>query len=86
LGYAFNHALEANANEILCVSCHEDQEFCTSCHAAEGVVPKNHSRADWVRVVGGGGHAEEAQFNMEGCVACHDAGSEDPLCVRCHER
>lgn len=83
LGYVFNHALEARANEILCITCHEDQSYCTSCHIAEGVVPQNHSRSDWRF---GGAHGEEALFNMESCVACHDAGTDDPSCVGsgCH--
>jgi cytochrome c551/c552 len=51
------------------------------------VVPQSHSLGDWVNFSAGGGrHAEEALFNMESCVACHDAGTDDPSCTRCHER
>jgi hypothetical protein len=83
LNYAFDHALDARGNEIRCASCHEDPQYCVSCHVASQVQPRNHSRADWVLSTGGQ-HAEEARFNMESCVACHDAGAASPMCARCH--
>jgi hypothetical protein len=86
LNFAFDHALEARADQLRCLTCHEDQQFCTDCHVAEQVLPEDHSRADWYLPGTGGRHAEEARFNMESCIACHDAGSADPLCADCHGR
>lgn len=86
LGFAFNHALAARGNEASCATCHEDRSSCTSCHAAERVLPQNHSRANWVSVRGGGRHAEEGQFDLESCMACHDTGAEATTCVPCHGR
>jgi hypothetical protein len=83
LNYAFNHALEARSKEVLCANCHLDQSFCADCHVAEQVLPYNHSRADWLLPTGGR-HAEEAMFDMENCIACHDAGAGSPSCAQCH--
>lgn len=82
LNFSFSHALEARSNQMLCQTCHEDPVFCSSCHAAEQVLPENHSRADWVT----SRHGVEASFNLESCIACHDAGEQDPTCARCHGR
>lgn len=87
LNFAFNHAVQARANETECATCHSDASFCSSCHVAEQVLPRNHSRADWVMPSGdGGAHSIEATFDIEGCVACHDAGPDSPICANCHGR
>jgi hypothetical protein len=84
LSYVFGHALDARSNELACAACHEDRDFCASCHAAARVLPRDHARADWVDPVSGGRHAEEGRFDMESCMACHDAGTEAPVCADCH--
>ena len=71
--------------EFDCASCHEERAFCVSCHAAERVMPHDHSRADWV-LPGGGEHAVEGKFDLEGCVACHDDAGGSPVCADCHGR
>jgi len=86
LNYEFNHALDARGGEATCSSCHEDAQFCQACHLARFVMPENHSLADWAIRPNGGRHAEEAQFDLESCVACHDAGKASPVCVECHGR
>lgn len=86
LNFVSTHALEARSNETLCATCHVEAEFCASCHRAEQVLPRSHSRADWLAGGGGGRHAEEAVFNIESCIACHDAGHSDPVCAQCHGR
>lgn len=83
LNYSYSHALDALNQELACTACHDDMQFCRSCHAAERVLPVSHSRSDWVGKHGGR-HAEEAEFDLESCVACHDADS--PVCVECHGR
>ncbi len=82
LNYALSHSLEARSNERLCQTCHEDATFCSSCHAAEEILPDDHSRADWIP----SRHGVEASFNIETCIACHDQGNADPTCARCHGR
>jgi hypothetical protein len=83
LNFAFDHSLEARGHELDCATCHAEPEFCVACHAAEQVLPSDHSRADWVLATGGR-HAEEARFGLDNCVSCHDAGESSPTCARCH--
>ncbi len=82
--FRFGHALEARAHETACYACHADPGYCGDCHAAERVLPLSHSRADWVSPLTGGRHAEDGLFDLESCIACHDAGAEAPDCARCH--
>lgn len=84
LSYRFGHAVDARAGELACASCHEDREFCSSCHAAERILPRDHSRADWVLSRSGGRHAEEGRFDIESCMSCHESGAESPVCADCH--
>jgi len=84
LNFEFDHALEARDNELDCQTCHLEPQFCSSCHAAEQILPRSHSRGDWILGGSGGTHAEDARFNMESCIACHDAGNQDPICATCH--
>jgi hypothetical protein len=86
LNFAYDHALAARSGEATCSACHEDAQFCQGCHLANYVMPENHSRADWVAGPLGGRHAEEAGFDLESCVACHDGGQASPVCARCHGR
>jgi hypothetical protein len=83
LNFEFDHALAARGNEATCSTCHEDRSFCSSCHATQNVLPENHSRVDWV-LASGGRHAEEGLFDLESCVACHEAGTGAPTCAPCH--
>ncbi len=84
LNYVYGHALDARGNEMQCATCHLEPTYCSSCHLAERVLPLNHSSAGWVSLSGGGLHATEAVFDLENCIACHDAGADDPSCARCH--
>lgn len=84
LNFVFGHAIEARGNELECATCHQDPQYCSSCHVAERVMPRSHSRADWTSSTDGGRHALDAVFEMEQCIACHDAGSSAPTCARCH--
>jgi hypothetical protein len=84
LNYAFNHGLDARGNEMQCITCHQEPTYCSNCHIAERVLPMDHSRSGWVSANGGGQHATEGLFDLESCVACHDAGAEEPSCTRCH--
>jgi hypothetical protein len=80
LNYAFSHSLDARSFEFMCSTCHAEDDFCANCHAAEQVYPTNHSMADWIPSQ----HGIEARYNMESCIACHDAGESDPVCANCH--
>ena len=87
LNFAFDHAWEARGNQIECATCHMDPGFCADCHRQNDVLPRNHSRADWLLPTGdGGAHGTEALLEMEGCISCHDTGASDPLCADCHGR
>lgn len=85
LNFAFDHSVEARANEVECSTCHMDAGFCAACHTANNVLPGNHSRGDWLLPGGDGGqHAIEARFELESCISCHDTGDQSPLCAACH--
>jgi hypothetical protein len=84
LNYVFAHANEARGNELVCGTCHDEREFCSSCHVAERVLPRSHSRVDWVRIDDGGTHADEARFDIESCMSCHEGGASSPICADCH--
>ena len=88
LNYAFDHALDARGNQMECTTCHFDPSYCADCHRVNDVLPRNHSRADWVLPEGtdGGSHGTEALLEMEACISCHDTGSSDPICAQCHGR
>lgn len=84
LNFAFSHSIVARGNEMECAACHEDPQYCSSCHIAERVLPASHSTANWVNGTDGGQHAFDAPFEMEQCIACHDNGSASPSCAACH--
>ncbi len=86
LNYAYNHALDARGKTIDCITCHADPDFCSSCHAANRIMPSDHSSAGWLGMTDGGRHATEGLFDLESCIACHSAGAEDPTCAQCHRR
>jgi len=81
LDFAFGHALEARDHTSDCFACHADPGYCNDCHASERIMPLNHSRTDWLSLGDGGRHAEEGAFDLESCVACHDAGDAEPSCA-----
>jgi hypothetical protein len=84
LNFAFSHAIQARGNEAMCATCHQEPQFCVTCHQAERVLPRSHSQVGWVRSSDGGQHAVDGLFEMEDCIACHDAGEQSPTCARCH--
>ncbi len=84
LNFEFAHSIVALGNEMECAACHQDPQYCSSCHIAERVIPRSHSRADWMNGSDGGRHAMDASFEMEQCIACHDLGNQAPTCARCH--
>jgi hypothetical protein len=84
LNFEWEHAAKARGNELDCAVCHTEPEFCTSCHAARQVLPRDHSRVDWVDPDDGGRHAVEGAFAIESCIACHGEGPAAPTCAACH--
>lgn len=75
LNFEFNHSLEARASRIECGTCHMDAQFCAECHAANFVLPETHSEPGWRN---GAVHGPEALFEIDSCIACHDAGEAVP--------
>jgi hypothetical protein len=66
-----------------CGTCHEDRSFCNECHASMNILPANHYRPGWV-TASGGKHSDEAEFDLESCMSCHEAPGQQPICARCH--
>lgn len=83
--YISRHGTEARLSDVSCSVCHADRGFCVSCHRDMHVLPVDHFRPGWV-TADGGGHGEQAQFDLESCIACHDVPNQQPLCARCHTK
>ena len=82
LNYEFTHALDAQADERLCISCHTDRQECVDCHNANLVLPQSHVPG-FVNPVNGGLHAMEAANDIESCMSCHNTNAEQ-ICQPCH--
>ncbi len=94
LNFRFTHAVAASAKTAQCTSCHNAQDFCSTCHAAGGNVnqlqfrPLTHQQPRFVTIgvgTGGGMHANLAKRDIESCASCHDAQGADPTCLTCHQ-
>lgn len=81
--YVFKHGQDAHLSDLRCGTCHEERSFCNECHTAMNILPANHFRPGWV-TASGGKHADEAQFDLESCMACHETHGRQPICARCH--
>jgi hypothetical protein len=77
------HGHDAHLSTMRCGVCHEQRDFCNECHAAYNLLPSGHYRSGWV-TAGGGAHADEAKFDLESCMACHDSPGTTPVCATCH--
>ena len=93
LNFRFTHGLSAKGKSMECQTCHDSQEFCSTCHLAGGNVnqasfrPAGHGVAGFVTFgvgSGGGEHARLAKRDIESCASCHDPEAADPTCVTCH--
>ena len=85
LNFEFNHSIEAKVARIECEVCHNEPTFCADCHSGYGVIPMNHAEPGWQN---GAVHGPEALFEIEACIACHDAGEAVPASCAgsgCHE-
>jgi hypothetical protein len=69
-----DHGRDAQADGRRCANCHAP-EVCAGCHA---VPPRSHTPLGVFR---GGGHAEQARFNLSSCLTCH---TYETTCVKCH--
>jgi hypothetical protein len=94
LNFVFTHAIDLRSKTSDCVTCHDQQTFCTDCHVRNqdsgfpSPVPQSHRAADFIRIgkgSGGGQHAGLARRDMESCASCHDVEGRDPVCVTCHQ-
>jgi hypothetical protein len=81
--YIARHGQEAHMSEMRCSVCHDEQSFCNECHKAMNILPAGHYRPGWA-TTSGGKHAEEAQFDLQSCIACHDTPGKTPVCATCH--
>jgi hypothetical protein len=81
--YAFRHGQDAHLSDSRCGVCHEDRSFCNECHAAMNILPADHFTAGWL-TASGGKHADEAKFDLESCMSCHETPGQPPICARCH--
>lgn len=85
-GFAARHALEASADQALCVTCHSESS-CRGCHQREGVGAgsgRSPHPPGWVGLPGQSNlHGREARFDPVSCASCH-SGAGEQLCVGCH--
>ena len=93
LNFRFTHGIAAAGKTSNCQTCHNQQTFCATCHAAGGNVnqlkfkPATHMQAGFVTIgvgSGGGMHATFAKRDIESCASCHDTEGADPVCITCH--
>lgn len=93
LNFRETHPLEAEGRSQECAVCHDTQNFCQTCHEAQGVdvagKPLWHGGPNWgalagVVGTGGGRHAELAKRDIEMCASCHSPQGDDPTCLLCH--
>ncbi|HEX9828951.1 MAG TPA: cytochrome c3 family protein [Bacteroidota bacterium] len=93
LNFKFTHSISAKGKSADCQTCHRQEQFCATCHAAGGNVnqlgfkPATHSEAGFVTIgvgSGGGKHAQMARRDLESCASCHGGEAVDPTCMTCH--
>lgn len=91
--FRMTHGLAAKGKAQECQTCHDQQEFCSTCHFSGGNAnqdvfkPANHGLPGFVTLgvgTGGGAHATLAKRDIETCASCHDAAGADPTCATCH--
>lgn len=80
--FEFTHAMNAQADERLCITCHTDRQFCVDCHNANLIMPQSHVPG-FVNQVDGGLHQFEAANDIETCMSCHNSNAEE-ICQPCH--
>jgi Doubled CXXCH motif (Paired_CXXCH_1) len=81
-GFLTRHPAAAYAREADCSNCHNNQQFCASCHQQSGLVSSgqlNPGYHDANRFFGAG-HGQAARQSLETCVACHSERD----CLQCH--
>ncbi|MBU0507788.1 hypothetical protein KKH27_02980 [bacterium] len=86
--YMSRHGQDAHLSDVSCSVCHDERDFCTSCHRQMNVLPVDHFKPGWATPPpsDGGTHSEQALFDLESCMACHDTPGEQPVCARCHRK
>jgi hypothetical protein len=83
--YVARHGQDAHLSDMNCSVCHDQTSFCNACHRQMNVLPKGHFTANWATPQGGE-HADQAAFDLESCIACHDQPNKQPVCARCHQK
>ena len=80
--YRERHGADAYGYESECVSCHNTEVFCRSCHAGSGLASEGKldvafhtSQPFWLL-----GHGQSARQRLESCTTCHTQTD----CARCH--
>jgi len=81
--YISRHGADAHLSDTECSVCHETS-YCNECHAQRSIIPPHHFDANWAVPGTGGEHKDEAEFDLESCMSCHDTPNQEPVCVRCH--
>jgi len=93
LNFRFTHGIAVKSKTMECQTCHNEKEFCSTCHEAGGNIkqgsfkPSSHTTAGFTTFgvgSGGGEHARQARWDIESCAMCHSADGADPVCIRCH--
>jgi len=94
MNYVYTHGIDAKGKTKECLTCHQEETFCVTCHNSEGgdfalggVIPLSHKVPNFTTIgvgTGGGEHAVLAQRDIESCAACHDTQGGDPTCITCH--
>jgi hypothetical protein len=93
LNFKFTHGVAAKGKLTDCQTCHREDQFCSTCHAAGGNANQEAFKPSWHDQVGfvtlgvgsgGGTHAKMARRDLESCASCHGVEAADPVCATCH--
>lgn len=79
--YIVAHGLEARLDAVECMTCHQIENDCQSCHIQRMIMPADHNLTTWGIINGNAGmHADAAESTPEVCQSCH----QPHYCQRCH--
>jgi hypothetical protein len=73
--FIHDHQFQIRLNDKGCADCHQQHDFCSTCHQGENLDYLVHPR-NWLY-----DHPVAARKNMPDCSACHDRGT---FCTECH--
>ncbi len=81
-GFLTSHPAAAYNRESDCSECHNQGQFCSTCHQETGLTPRGPLQGGFHENKPGfiAGHGQAARQSLETCVTCHSERD----CLKCH--